>query len=65
MDGVGGGTSEDDQMIREAIATEMKGQTVVLALTDMDAARSSDHVIQVKPDGSVRDGNPSTILDAS
>ncbi|MEM7544373.1 MAG: ABC transporter transmembrane domain-containing protein [Pseudomonadota bacterium] len=65
VDGVGAGSTPDDQLIRDAIRAEMQGRAVIMAVSDMDAAKTSDHVIQIKPDGVVREGSPSVVLEDS
>lgn len=62
VEGIGGGATPDDEMIRAAIHAEMGGRTVVMAISDMDVARSYDHVIHIKPDGSIREGAAATVL---
>ena len=62
VDGVAAGGSDDDIAIRAAIREEMAGKTVIIACSDVDAAREGDHVIQVSDAGSAKDGAPAQML---
>ncbi|MEM7271296.1 MAG: hypothetical protein AAF401_18830 [Pseudomonadota bacterium] len=63
LDSVANSGSEEDANIRKSILEEMAGKTVVMSLTDEDAARAADHVIRVSDDGKASDGAPSSMLE--
>ena len=65
LDGVAGGGGEEDAKIREAVRGEMAGRTVVIAMSDVEAARESDHVISVGSDGTAKEGAPASILESA
>lgn len=64
VDGIAGGGGEDEDRLRAAIREEMQGRTVVIAVNDVDAARLSDHLIRIGPDGTTKEGAPSSMLES-
>lgn len=63
IDGVAGGPSPEDGAIRAAIRDEMLDKTLVMMLSDEDAARDCDHVILVSNDGTAKDGASGSMLE--
>lgn len=62
VDGVAGGPSPEDEAVRDAIREEMSDGTVVIAMTSEEPARSADHVIEIRDDGTAKDGAPGAML---
>ena len=65
LDGVAGGAGDDAEKLREVIRSEMAGRTVVIAVTDDEAARAADHVISIGSDGTAKEGAPSSMLESA
>ena len=65
LDGVAGTGSEEDANIRESIRAEMSDRTVVIAISDVEAAKNSDHVISVGSDGTTKEGAPASMLESA
>ncbi|MFV0475915.1 MAG: ABC transporter transmembrane domain-containing protein [Pikeienuella sp.] len=61
IDGVSGGSGPEDARLRAAIREEMDGRTLIMALNAIEAAREFDHVICIRDDGAVKDGDPARI----
>ncbi|MEL7462544.1 MAG: ABC transporter ATP-binding protein/permease [Pseudomonadota bacterium] len=63
LDGVAGTASEEDARLRAAIREEFADKTVIVAVSDIDAAKDSDHVISVQSDGTAKEGAPASMTE--